>query len=155
MGSRILLVELENEIEIHWSDVNSILDPWLNVVAFSPVDNIAVSFPSFEKTQDSVRKLSQLDLTESFTESQVIRDVSNIKDIRWNAATENFLVLVENENAIEFQDINGHVLIEIPVRILQNSDRSYYLTTNYAISSSGNYVALQQGSEIWVLECSE
>lgn len=144
------------------------LDPWYYNVAFSPMEKVAISTTSFEFPELDTDELFTVDLIDTFTLTSSTTVIPGIVTVNWNEATQSFLLEVVTESGIEIQDLSGNLLLKIPRRILEvfrslpipDEDPlepvdPYFRIGNYAISSTGERLAVVHGPNLLIFECTQ
>lgn len=140
------------------------LDPWSHIVAFSPIDKIAISTTSFEFASDDTDELFTINLTDTFTVTEPSKIVPDIVTVNWNEGTQSFLLEIVRESGVEIQDLSGDTLLIIPRSTIElfykiptdKSLPSYFrIGDDYALSPSGARFAVVQGSNLLVFECED
>jgi hypothetical protein len=93
--------------------------------------------------------------------------VPGIKSVVWNEATQEYLLIVVQEDGLAIKNLGGEILVHIPVETFEmifpalsnsNSTFDHFIpSSGYALSPSGQYLAIGYGSAdgIYVFECQE
>ena len=144
------------------------LDPWYYNVAFSPMEKVAISTTSFEFPELDTDELFTVDLIDTFTLTSSARVIPGIVTVNWNEATQSFLLETITESGVEIQDSSGNLLLKIPRRILEvfrslpipDEDplepmEPYLRIGNYAISFTGERLAVVHGPNLLIFECTQ
>jgi hypothetical protein len=144
------------------------LDPWYYDVAFSPIEKVAISTTSFEFPELDTDELFTVDLIDTFSLTSSARVIPGIVTVNWNEATQSFLLETITESGVEIQDLSGNLLLKIPRRILEvfrslpipDEDplepmEPYFRIGNYAISSTGERLAVVHGPNLLIFECTQ
>jgi hypothetical protein len=167
LGGYTLVAQLDNPIVTRGTgpiieDLTYLLDPWYYIVAFSPIDNTAISTTSFEFPQLDSDELFIIDLANASTVTPSPRVIPGIVTVSWNEGTQSFLIEIVKESGVEIQDMSGNTLIVIPRSNFaelhslpdQGQLESYFrVGDNYALSPSGSKFAVVQGSRLLLFEC--
>src|SRR5690606_10468427 len=140
------------------------LDPWSHIVAFSPIDKIAISTTSFEFASDDTDELFTISLTDTFTVTEPSKIVPDIVTVNWNEGTQSFLLEIVRASGVDIQDLSGDTLLIIPRSTIElfykiptdESLPSYFrIGDDYTLSPSGARFAVVQGSNLLVFECED
>lgn len=167
LGGYTLVAQLDNPIVIRGTgpiteDLPHLLDPWYFIVAFSPVDKMAISTTSFEFPRLDSDELFTINLTDTFTVTDSSRIIPGIVTTNWNEGTQSFLLEVVTKSGVEIQDMFENTLITIPRSILEmfhslpnegTLKPSFRIGDNYALSPSGVKFAVVQGFRLLLFEC--
>lgn len=171
LGGHTLVAQLDNPAVVRRTgpiteDLPYLLDPWYYRVAFSPIDKVGISTTSFEFPGYDTDELFIIDLNDTFTVTDSSRVIPGIVTVSWNEATQDFLLEVVKENRVEIQDLSGNTLLIIPRRILEifrslpipdeeplDPLEPYFRIGNYALSPSGEKLAVQTRSAFLLFEC--
>ncbi|MBE7529130.1 MAG: hypothetical protein HS099_05295 [Ardenticatenaceae bacterium] len=167
LGGYTLVAQLDNPVVTRGTgpitqDLPYLLDPWNYIVAFSPIDKVAISTTSFEFPQLDSDELFTVNLTDTFTVTPSPRVIPGIVTVNWNESTQSFLLEIVKESSVEIQDMSGNTLIVIPRSTLEmfhslpdeGQLKPYFrIGDNYALSSSGMKFAVVQGSRLLLFEC--
>lgn len=166
LGGHTLVVSLENPLVIRGTGplaegLPHFLDPWPYVVAFSPIDKVAMSTTSFEFPELDSDELVTVDLTDTFTMTDVAKVIPGLVTVRWNDGTESFLLEVIREDSVKIQDVSGNRVVVIPRSTLEliyslpddGPLSPYFRIGNYALSPSGSQLAVVQGGRLLLLTC--
>lgn len=167
LGGYTLVAQLDNPVVTRGTgpitqDLPYLLDPWNYIVAFSPIDKVAISTTSFEFPQLDSDELFTVNLTDTFTVTSSPRVIPGIVTVNWNESTQSFLLEIVKESSVEIQDMFGNTLIVIPRSTLEmfhslpdeGQLKPYFrIGDNYALSSSGMKFAVVQGSRLLLFEC--
>lgn len=169
LGGYTLVAQLDNPIVIRGTgpiteDLPYLLDPWYFIVAFSPVDKVAISTTSFEFPRLDSDELFTINLTDTFTVTDSPRIIPGIVTTNWNEGTQSFLleVVTESGSGVEIQDMSENTLITIPRSTLEMFhslpnegplEPFFRIGDNYALSPSGAKFAVVQGFHLLLFEC--
>lgn len=172
LGSHSLVAQLDAPVITRSTgsvieDLSYLLDPWLYIIAFSPVDKVAISTPSFEFQGYDTDELFTINLTEPFTLTDSTKLIPGLVTVSWNEATQSFLLEIMKESGVEIQDLSGNTLIMIPRHILEvfrflpipDEEQSleplepYFRIGNYALSPLGERLAVVQNSNLLLFDC--
>jgi hypothetical protein len=173
LGGYTLVAQLDSPVITRGTgpiteDLSYQLDPWYYNVAFSPMEKVAISTTSFEFPELDSDELFTVDLTNTFTLTSTTRVIPGIVTVNWNEATQNFLLEIVTDSGVEIQDLSGNLLLKIPRRILEvfrslpipDEDplepiEPYFRIGNYAISSTGERLAVVHGPNLLIFECTQ
>lgn len=166
LGGHTLAVTLENPVVLRGTGplaegLPHFLDPWPYIVAFSPIDKVAMSTTSFEFPELDSDELVTVDLTDTFTMTDVAKVIPGLVTVKWNDGTENFLLEVVKEDSVEIKDLSGNTLVIVPRSSLQSFYSlpddgplsPYFRIGNYALSPSGTRLAVLQGTRLMLFVC--
>jgi hypothetical protein len=164
-GSYTIVAQLSEQPSITRSEYGSLLDPFFNVVDFSPKDHTARTVPSFESGSSRTDQVVTVVLTDGSEIARSTETVSGVVSVSWNEATQSFMVQTVLDEGITFQELSGDLLLKIPQETLEALFPSFTTVTdslpfgiasasNWTISALGSKLALLHSSgEIWIFDC--
>ena len=167
LGGYTLVVELGSPVITRGTgpiaeELPSVLNPWYYIVAFSPVDKVALSTTSFEFTELDNDGLFTIRLTDPLTLTGSTRVIPGIVTVNWNDATQSFLLEIVKESGIEIQDLSGNTLLVIPRSTLElfhsipdegPLEPYFRIGNDFALSPSGEKFIIVQGPNLLLFEC--
>jgi hypothetical protein len=167
LGGYTLVVELGSPVITRGTgsiagELPPVLNPWYYIVAFSPIDKVAISTTSFEFTELDSDELFTIKLTDPLTLTSSTSVIPGIVTVNWNDATQSFLLEIVKESGVEIQDLSGNTLLVIPRNTLklfhsvpdEGPLEPYFRIGNgYALSPSGEKFIIVQGPNLLLFEC--
>lgn len=144
------------------------LDPWANVLAFSPTNKLVFSTTSFEFPQLDTNEVFTTALADVDIQPELVGTIPGLVTLDWNETTQSVLMQIVNRDesgisGIEIQDVAGNKLLILPQEMLtlfgsvEQEDAYYYRMSDpggYALSESGSRLAvLRDLREIWIFDC--
>lgn len=163
-GLRAAIVQLEHLPVVTVPEVSeeNPLHPTDYFVAFSPVDKTVLSVSNPRKRGDlDEGKLYTFALTQSLTEIASVEVIPGLQKVEWNEATQSFLLIIPQEEAIEIRERDGTITVNLPLKELYELISRMALSRNipfqlHALSSTGDRLAITLGDgRIFVFDCQE
>lgn len=167
-GLQSLIVRLDlmpPVILLEEQQINPLFDATRYVSAFNPMAKSILLTVSEDAGADT-DELIAFDLTESYTQAISTTIIDGLKGVVWNEATQDYLLVVIQEDGLAVTDVDGEILVQVPMETLEimfpalsNSDLALGLflpNDSYALSPSGHYLVIGYGRHgINVFECQE
>ncbi|HOU40448.1 MAG TPA: hypothetical protein PK829_04170 [Promineifilum sp.] len=164
-GSYTLVARLTDPPVIQRPEPGSVLDTYGHFLAYSPVDNAALSVPSYDWTDEPRDEVSTIPLANGLESISAIQNVPDIVTISWNDARQSFMAQVVTTNSIQFIEIPDGTTWSIPeetlkaiipslVDVSSSLPIGLVATGEWATSASGDTLALLPNPALlWVFDC--
>lgn len=156
-------IPLKSPLHINFYDrvENDVMNPLTNIIAFSPQDKTLLS----TEQEAGFNELHTIDLTKNPPTVASTQVITDLVALRWNEATQSFLLEIIRKDGLEFREMGGKSLV-IPMELLYKLYPSVAKgdveiqeiapKEHFAISPSGAHLAIAyKNGEIEIFSCEE